>query len=123
MGGFEQMLNVMLVVMLGWAGVYAVYTAIRLNREYMLFPNRFLYPANCPPEACTDVTGFIAFQLPRLWILGILCLLLAAMLGLSSLVKLLPLPDWCRTYVLPFSGFGVFAWYISVNARAAKKFW
>ena len=78
MGGFEQMLNVMLVVMLGWAGVYAVYTAIRLNREYMLFPNRFLYPANCPPEACTDVTGFIAFQLPRLWILGILCLLLAA---------------------------------------------
>ncbi len=123
MGNFEQVLNIMLVGMLGWAGIYAVYTAIRLNREYYLFPNRFLYPANCPPDACKDVVGFISFILPRLWILGILCLVLAVGMALVNLAKLIPLPDWCRLYVLPFAGFFVFAWYISVNARSAKKFW
>ncbi len=123
MGNFEQVLNVMLVTMLGWAGVYAVYTAIKLNREYYLFPNRFLYPANCPPDACTDVTGFISFMLPRLWILGILCLGLAILMVLVDLVKLFDLPEWIKTYVLPVSGFLVFVWYISVNARSAKRFW
>lgn len=123
MGNFEQVLNIMLVGMLGWAGIYAIYTAIRLNREYYLFPNRFLYPANCPPEACNDVSGFIAFALPRLWVLGILCLVLAVGMALVNLVRLFTLPDWITTYVLPLSGFLVFAWYISVNARSAKKFW
>ena len=109
--------------MMGWAGIYAVYTAIRLNRDYYLFPNRFLYPANCPPDACKDVIGFISFILPRLWILGILCLVLAVVLVLVNLVGVLRLPEWFSTYVLPFLGFIVFAWYITVNARTAKKFW
>ncbi len=123
MGNFVLILNLMLVGMLGWAGIYAVYTAIKLNREYYLFPNRFLYPANCSPDACTDVTGFISFILPRLWILGILCLALAALMTVVDLMQIFVLPYWISTYLLPFSGFAVFAWYISVNARSAKRFW
>ena len=123
MGSFEMILNLMMIGMVGWAGIYAVYTAIRLNREYCLFPNRFLYPANCPPDACQDVRGFISFMLPRLWILGLLCLAIAVLMGLSNLAHVLVLPDWLSTYVLPFAGFAVFAWYISVTARTAKRFW
>lgn len=123
MGSYGQLLNLMLVVMVGWAGIYAIYTAIRLNREFYLFPNRFLYPANCPPDACQDVGGFISFMLPRLWLLGVLCLVVAVLMVVVNVIGVQGLPYWFSTYVLPFLGLAVFAWYISVNARAAKKFW
>ena len=124
MHDFDHLLTVMLLAMLIWAGSYAIYTAIRLQREYTLFDNKFLYPANCKPGDCTDVVGFISYILPRLWILGLLCLAVAVIMALVNFTGALSfLPTWFVSYVLPFLGFCIFAWYIVVNARAAKKFW
>ena len=123
MNGMELFLNLAMTVMLGGAGIYAIYTAIRLQRDYELFENRILYPANCPRRDCKDVVGFIDFITPRLWVMGALCLILAVFMVLSKLAGLISLPEWADLYLLPLLGVGVFVWYISVNSRCAKKYW
>ena len=99
MQDFDHLLTVMLLAMLIWAGSYAIYTAIRLQREYTLFDNKFLYPANCKPGDCTDVVGFISYILPRLWILGLLCLAVAVIMALVNFTGALSfLPTWFVSY-------------------------
>lgn len=119
--GLSGMLDVLLVVMVIGCGVYALYTAIRLRRTFMLFPNKFLYPGNCGPDDCVDEDGFIDFILPRMTILGVALLVIGALLvlntyvwGLSGLVLDL------ATIIVPC---GCFFWYILVQRKAAKLFW
>jgi hypothetical protein len=124
MQSINETLTILLLAMLIWAGGYAVYTAFRLSRERVLFDNKFLYPANCSPDGCKDANGFIAFILPRLWILGLVCLGLAAVTVLANYTTALGfLPVWFVRYGIPVLGFAVFVWYITVNARSSKQFW
>ncbi len=123
MGGLGDMLDLLLIAMLAYVGGFAVYTAIKLNREFCLFDSRFLYPANCKPKDCKNPGGFILYIIPRLWVLGSLCLLLCVLTVLADFVKVPFLQNWFGRYVLPFAGFGVLLWYVVVNARTAKKFW
>lgn len=124
MQSFHETLTIVLLAMLIWAGFYALYTAFRLRREYALFDNKILYPANCSPGDCRDVGSFIAFMLPRLWILGLVCPALASVMLLANKTTVLSfLPDWFVRFGFPILGFAVFVWYITVNARSAKRFW
>jgi len=121
--GLGLILDMMLAAMLAYIGGYSLISAIRLNREFRLFDSRILYPANCKPKDCKDPGAFILFILPRLWVLGGLCLALFVATVLANFVKVSFLQNWFGTYVLPFMGVAVLVWYITVNARCAKKFW
>lgn len=119
--GMSNMLEVLLVVMVIGCGIYALYTAIRLRRTYMLFPNKFLYPGNCSPDDCADEDGFIDFILPRMTILGVAMLVIGALLAVNQYLRLASglLIDLV-TVIVPF---GCFVWYILVQRKAAKLFW
>lgn len=119
----ENLLEIFMLVILLFSGVYALYTVIRLNKEQFLFPNRFLYPANCKPEDCTDVPDFIRFITPRLLILGIACALLGIFLFLCWIVKLITMPWWLDTIVVPLIGIGLFVWYMVVQNKVYKLYW
>ncbi len=115
------MLDALLWAMLLGYGGYALYTAIRLRRTFMLFPNKFLYPGNCSMEECVDEDGFIDFILPRitLWglimvALGILFILNTYVLGIKGLwVDIL-------TILLPV---GSVIWYMIIQRKASKLYW
>ncbi len=119
--GMTDMLDLFLLAMLVGFGIYAIYTAIRLRREFLLFPNKILYPGDCKPEECLDEGGFIDYILPRCAILGAALLLMGIGLGLNSYVFHLS-SIWLNiaTIVLPL---GVFVWYILAQRKAAKLFW
>lgn len=120
--GFVDMLDMLMLVMLLGCGAYALYTAIRLRRSYMLFPNKFLYPGDCAPEDCLDEGGFIDYMLPRLTALGISMLVM----GIAYAVALYLLDGASNTIVDIASIFlpcGAFVWYIILQRKAAKLFW
>lgn len=117
-----NLMNFFLLALLFGCGGYAVYTAIKLQIKGYLFPNKFLYPGNCSPSDCTDEVGFMSFMLPRLWILGLVCLVTGVVYGLNEYMGL-GLPLWFDTYVLPFIGAAIFAWFIVVQTKASKRFW
>lgn len=121
-GGIANMLPLILLAMLLISAVYGLYTVIRLRRTLMLFPNKFLYPANCTHENCVDEDGFIDFILPRLTFLSVACLLLSVAFGAWVLV-FPQIQHWVldlATLILPC---GVFFWYMFVQKKAAKEFW
>lgn len=121
LSGMSSLLDTLLIVMVIGCGIYALYTAIRLRRTYLLFPNKILYPGNCPPEECVDDGGFIDFILPRMVIFGAVLLFLGVILVLNTyLLKAAGLLVDLATIVLPF---GCFVWYIIVQRKAAKRFW
>ena len=115
--------DLIMAAMLLWAGGNAAYCAFRIQRACQLIDNRYLYPGNCKPELCQDVVGFILFIVPRLWVLGVICLLM----GLATLVlrftTWVTVPDWINYGLIPGIGVGAFLWYVTVQHRAAKKFW
>ena len=116
-----DMLDMLMLVMLLGFGVYALYTAFRLNKEQMLMPNRVLYPGDCKPEDCVEVGEFIDFILPRVIILGAALLVMGIALGLNMfLFKIDSLWIDISMMVLPL---GVFVWYIISQRKAAKLFW
>lgn len=119
----DNLLQIIMLALLGGCGIYAIYTVIKLKKLGYLFPNRFMYPANCKPEDCTDVPGFIDYITPRLLILGIACLLLAGFLGVCWYTALLPLPVWVNSLALPLVGVAVFGWYIAIQNKVYKRFW
>lgn len=122
LGGIANMLPLILLAMLLISAVYGLYTVIRLRRTLMLFPNKFLYPANCTHENCVDEDGFIDFILPRLTVLSVACLLLSVAFGAWVLV-FPQIQHWVldlATLILPC---GVFFWYMFVQKKAAKEFW
>jgi len=121
-GGIANMLPLLLLAMLLVSAVYGLYTVIRLRRTLMLFPNKFLYPANCTPENCVDENGFINFILPRLTILSVSSLLLS--LAFGAWIFLLPqLQHWSLDLAVLLLPCGVFFWYMFVQNKAAKEFW
>ena len=52
-------LDILLMGMLILVAGYGFYTAIRLKKTYMLFPNKFLYPSGCTAETCLDEGAYI----------------------------------------------------------------
>lgn len=119
--GMVDMLDTLLVVMMIAVGIYAIYSAIRLYREQMLFPNKFLYPGDCKPEDCLDPGCFIDYIFPRLLILGAALLIMGILLGLNSyLFKIDALWIDISMMVVPVS---IFVWYMLCQRKAAKSFW
>ena len=116
-------LDLFMVAMLAWVGGLAVYSAIRLQRDYILFDSKILYATDCDPRACQDDAGFIAYMVPRLWIFAVWLLIPAVLITLNSILHLIALPDWLRYYALPALGFAAFVWYIFVMRTASKRFW
>lgn len=119
----ENMLEMLLMLMLGGTGVYALYSVIRLRHEMYLFPNRFLYPSNCRPEDCTDVDGFIDFITPRLFLFGGACLAVTVVMVLSWVFHLFTMPAWLDTYGIAAIGLLCFVYYIVVQNKVYKRFW
>lgn len=116
-----NMLDTLLVVMMIGCAIYAIYTVIRLKREYMLFDNKLLYPGNCPYLECKDPQGFIDFIWLRLLILGIALLVFGGLIALNRFVELMnPTLFGILTIFMPLA---VFVWYIIVQRKAAKRFW
>ena len=122
MDSLSNLVGVMMTITMLWAGGYAIYSVIRLQRDYILFDNSIIYPAQCKPRDCKDVGGFIAFMAPRLWIFGILCAVIGLVMLLSQALRVLVLPDW-GDYALLGAGLAVIVWYMVVINRASKKFW
>ena len=115
-------LDLVLLAMLVLVAVYGIYTVIRLKREYMLFPNKFLYPTGCTAETCLDEGGYIDYIIPRLLILSIACLVMAIAYG----IKIYVFPEVnsfvleLATFLMPF---GTLLWYAFVQNKVAKTFW
>ena len=122
LGGMANMLDMLLLVMLILVAAYGLYTVIRLKKEYLLFPNKFLYPSGCTPETCLDQWGYIDFIIPRLTILSVACLVMGVAYGIK--VFLFPevnnLVIELATIFLPF---GTLLWYAIVQNKASKTFW
>ncbi len=121
-GTMGRALDLVLLAMLVLVAVYGIYTVIRLKREYMLFPNKFLYPTGCTAENCLDEGGYIDYIIPRLLILSIACLVMAIAYG----IKVYVFPDVnnlvieLATIILPF---GTLLWYALIQNKVSKTFW
>ena len=121
---YSNILVLLLAGMLVWACANVLIAIIRLNRTYDLTPNRFIYPANCKPEHCRDVVGFVSFMTPRLLTFGILGVILAAFYVVNELTGLFSfLPDWFSSGVSLFLFIPLFVWYVIFINKAAKRFW
>ena len=122
LGGMSSALDMVLLLMLAFVGVYGLYTVIRLKKTYMLFPNKFLYPTGCTPETCLDEGGYIDFILPRLTILSVVCLILAGAYGVRIYVfpEVRNLVIELATVILPA---GILFWYALIQNKVSKTFW
>ncbi len=122
LGDMGTILDVVLLAMLVMVAGYGLYTVIRLKREYMLFPNKFLFPTGCTAENCLDEGAYIDFIIPRMLILSIACLVMAIAYG----IRVYMFPDFnhiaieIATIILPF---GTLLWYAFVQNKASKTFW
>ena len=116
-----EMLDMVMVVMLLGCGVYALYSALKLKKLCYLFPNNFLYPGDCKPEACVDASGFIVYITPRLILLGIGMVLIGGLFLLNMLVfKEDSLWINLASVIVPQA---LLAWYVIAQRKAAKRFW
>ena len=120
--GASDLLDVLLLGMLVLVAGYGLYTVIRLKKEYMLFPNKFLFPTGCTAEECLDEGAYIDFIIPKLTILSVVCFLL----GAAYAVRIFVFPEvshWiidAATLLLPV---GILFWYAFVQNKASKTFW
>lgn len=120
----NMMMSLLMAALLLWMGVSILLAIRRLNRSYDLSANRFIYPANCRPEDCRDVAGFVRFMTPRFLTFAVLCLLLGALLLLLGLTKIgEALPSWVSTWAPLFLFLPLFVWYVVFINKAAKRFW
>lgn len=119
----ENLMSYLLIAIMLGVGVYGLYTVIRLWHLKYLFPNKFIYPANCKPEDCTDAPGFIRFIAPRLAVLSVLFLVGGILLLLIGPLKLLSVPAWVELFLIPGVGMALFVWYIWVQSRVFRRFW
>lgn len=121
-GSMGSALDIVLLAMLVLVAVYGLYTVIRLKREYMLFPNKFLYPTGCTAENCLDEGAYIDYIIPKLVILSVACLVMAIAYG----VKVYVFPEVnnivieLATIILPF---GTLLWYAMIQNKVSKTFW
>lgn len=120
----SNLLVLILAAMLAWVSVNVLISIVRLNRTYELNPSRFIYPANCRPEQCRDVVGFIRFVTPRFVIFGVLGLLLCVFFIVNEMTGLLSaLPDWFSNGAALFLFVPLFVWYVVFINKAAKRYW
>ena len=119
--GMVDMLDSLMLIMLFGFGIYGLYSAIRLRKEQLLFPNKFLYPGNCDPAACLDPGEFIDFIIPRALILSVALILLGGLLALNSFV--LHIDSWLIDLGMIVMPVGVIVWYCFVQRKAAKNYW
>jgi|GEM_PF-569511 len=116
-----SMLDILLWVMLLGYGAYALYTAIRLRRTYMLFANKFLYPGNCSMDTCLDEDGFIDYILPRITAWGCFMVLFGILFMVNTyVIKLSGLWVDLAAILLPV---GSVIWYMFIQRKAAKLYW
>ena len=117
-------LDLIMAATLVWCCVNLLLAVIKLKQNYMLVPNRFLYPASCKPEKCKDVAGFVAFICPRILIFAVLGLLISLLLVCILLFGLFDgLPGWVTRW-LPVGLFLVlFVWYGIFINKAARRYW
>ncbi len=112
-------LDLLLMICFLFAGLYSLYTALRLRRTTELFDNMLLYPGNCKREDCCDPEGFMAYMRPRLTIFGSLCVLIS----LYYVVKrYMDLPKAVAIAHIVFS-LGSLCWGFWIYNRAARRFW
>lgn len=121
LNGMVDMLDSLMLIMLFGFGIYGLYSAIRLRKEQLLFPNKFLYPGNCDPAACLDPGEFIDYITPRAMILGVALILLGGLLALNSFV--LHIDSWLIDLCMIVMPLAVIIWYCVVQRKAAKNFW
>lgn len=119
--GMVDMLDTLMLIMLFGFGIYGLYSAIRLRKEQLLFPNKFLYPGNCDPAACLDAGEFIDYITPRALILSVALILLGGLLALNSFV--LHIDSWIIDLAMIVLPLAVIVWYCIVQRKAAKNFW
>lgn len=120
----SNLLVLVLAAMLAWVSVNVLISVVRLNRTCELNPSRFIYPANCRPEQCRDVVGFIRFVTPRFVIFGVLGLLLCVFFIVNEMTGLLSaLPDWFSNGAALFLFVPLFVWYVVFINKAAKRYW
>ena len=119
--GMVDMLDSLMLIMLFGFGIYGIYSAIRLRKEQMLFPNKFLYPGNCDPAACLDPGEFIDYIIPRALILGVALILLGGLLALNTFV--LHIDSWLIDLGMIVMPVAVIVWYCVVQRKAAKNYW
>lgn len=119
--GMVDMLDSLMLIMLFGFGIYGLYSAIRLRKEQLLFPNKFLYPGNCDPAACLDPGEFIDYIVPRALILSVALILLGGLLALNIFV--LHIDSWLMDLGMIVMPVAVIVWYCVVQRKAAKHFW
>ena len=119
--GMVDMLDTLMLIMLFGFGIYGLYSAIRLRKEQMLFPNKFLYPGNCDPAACLDPGEFIDYIIPRALILGVALILLGGLFALNAFV--LHIDSWLIDLGMIVMPVAVIVWYCVVQRKAAKNYW
>lgn len=119
--GMIDMLDSLMLITLFGFGIYGIYSAIRLRKEQLLFPNKFLYPGNCDPAACLDPGEFIDYITPRALILSVALILLGALLAVNSFV--LHIDSWIVDLGMVVLPLGVIVWYCIVQRKAAKNYW
>lgn len=119
--GMVDMLDSLMLIMLFGFGIYGIYSAIRLRKEQLLFPNKFLYPGNCDPAACLDPGEFIDYITPRALILSVALILLGVLLALNSFV--LHIDSWIIDLGMIVLPVAVIVWYCLVQRKAAKNYW
>lgn len=118
---FGDLLSVFLTFMLFACAIYGLYTAIRLRITLMLFPNKFIYPANCRAEDCLDEDGFIDYIIPRLMIWSLLMLVVAVAYTVNAFI--LMYDHWIidiATIIVPVV---VVGWLMFIQRASAKRFW
>ncbi len=121
MSGMIDTLDMLLLIMLLGFGVYAIYSAIRLYKEQLLFPNKILYPGNCAPEDCILEGEFIDYIVPRILFFGLSFLLMGVAMALNMYVfKLSSIWVDLSTMVFPVT---VIVIYVVMQRKAAKLFW
>lgn len=125
----DTVIGALIPILLLGSGGYALYTYLRLRREWDFFDNKFLLPGNCPADACQDVDGYLEYISPRLLIFSIACLvfgLLCIPVVFTSVGEKMGLGGTLLNvlnYVVPGVGLAVFVWYMISQSRAAKRFW
>lgn len=122
MSGMLDMFDVLMLLMFVGIGIYGLYSAIRLRREQILFPNKFLYPGGCAPEECLDPGEFIDFIVPRCIVLGILLIVMGGLFALNTFV--LKLDSFIVNLVWLIVPIAVLGWFgVFVQRKAAKLYW
>ena len=129
MDSFSTILDVLILATIFGSGGYALYTYIRLRREWRIFNSVFLTPSECPPDECQDTDAYLEYVQPRLLILSIACFaagllfLPVALPNLSEIMNLGTVGYNILLFGAPLTGFVALVWYMFCQGKAAKRFW